>query len=281
MVALCKCPRSRIIFFTTDLLLPCSQELDLPWLDKPWYRFDVLLIGPHLPPANAARGFTPDMCIPIYPNARHPTIRAPLHTETPFPFSNCYHWIENNIHVLVRSRPEGFDETNAIQISGKTEGSMGRTFTDDYLRAMKNRELESQSTRTGNKLDVQERDPPARAHSCADTATARSQTGMDVPHEHWRVSIVMGHQREDSIEGSYKNENYDTAWVWEYQIFIGAKPGKPSAMPQQASAITEQAAPSHGRALLPTVSRRARPPLPTASAPFLQSLSGARGCYEE
>ncbi|OJT06559.1 hypothetical protein TRAPUB_2636 [Trametes pubescens] len=196
---------------TKSYLVWLHCELDLPFPDKPWYRFDVLPIGPHLPPANATKGLTSDMCIPIYPNSNHPTGRAPIHPETPFPYGNCYHWLNNNIHILVRSRVDGFDETNAVQISGKTEGFMGRTFSDDLLRAIKNREL-SQHTHEVEKADDQQRDPTVKAHSAADgPSDVRSRSSIDVPqNEHPRVSASPqeeGNVDAASISSGWSNDS--------------------------------------------------------------------------
>ncbi|EIW54308.1 uncharacterized protein TRAVEDRAFT_85247, partial [Trametes versicolor FP-101664 SS1] len=100
--------------------LVCLElEMDLPFPDKPWYRFRALPIGPHLLPPNEAKGYTSDMCIPIFPNMSHPTGRAPLPSERPFPYGNCYHWIDESVVIRVRARPEGFDETNAIKIPAR------------------------------------------------------------------------------------------------------------------------------------------------------------------
>ncbi|EIW54313.1 uncharacterized protein TRAVEDRAFT_76241, partial [Trametes versicolor FP-101664 SS1] len=73
-----------------------------PTHHKPWYRFEARPIGPHLPPAKEEEGYTPDMYIPIYPNTNHPTGRAPIRPRRPFPYANCYHWIDNTIHIRVR-----------------------------------------------------------------------------------------------------------------------------------------------------------------------------------
>lgn len=105
--------------------------MDLPFPDKPWYRFRALPTGPHLPPPNEAKGYTSNMCIPTFPNLNHPNGRAPLPSERPFPYGNCYHWIDESVVIRVRARQEGFDETNAIKITARDEVLMsvawGRT----------------------------------------------------------------------------------------------------------------------------------------------------------
>ena len=54
------------------------------------YVFDSLLVGPGIRPSE--KGVTNDMCVPIFPATAHPSGRAPVHSEPPFPFSDCYHW---------------------------------------------------------------------------------------------------------------------------------------------------------------------------------------------
>lgn len=82
------------------------------------------------------------MCISIYPNTNHPTGRAPIRPRRPFPYGNCYHWIDNTIHLRARARPEGFDETNAVKISDRTELLIGKLFIEDILRARKTAALQ-------------------------------------------------------------------------------------------------------------------------------------------
>ncbi|KAL1945496.1 hypothetical protein VTO73DRAFT_2347 [Trametes versicolor] len=122
---------------TKTYLVCLDIEMALPFPDRPWYRFEARPIGPQLPPANEEEGYTPEMCIPIYPNTNHPTGRAPIRPRRPFPYGNCYHWNDNTIHIRVRARPEGFDETNAVKISARTELLIGKLFMEDILRARK------------------------------------------------------------------------------------------------------------------------------------------------
>ncbi len=68
------------------------------------------------------------------------------------------------IHIRVRGRPEGFDETNAVRITGGTQVEMGNTFGGDYLAAMRTVELSRNvTTQDGGKGDVQQRDPTSEA----------------------------------------------------------------------------------------------------------------------
>ncbi|OJT06556.1 hypothetical protein TRAPUB_2633 [Trametes pubescens] len=156
--------------------------MDLPFPDQPWYRFEAFPIGPHLPPSRKAKGYTPEMCIPIYPNSNHPTGREPVHPERPFPYGNCYHWIATKVRIRVRGRPEGFDETNAISLSTKTELLMGSTFRNDYLRAMENADVQSRPAAYDHGDAIPRPSmgrPPRSAVGDAESASHRQEDDMD------------------------------------------------------------------------------------------------------
>ena len=40
--------------------------------------------------------------MPIFPATHHPTGRAPLRAHPEFPFSNCYHWLGEDMEMDVR-----------------------------------------------------------------------------------------------------------------------------------------------------------------------------------
>ncbi|OJT11022.1 hypothetical protein TRAPUB_12476 [Trametes pubescens] len=143
----------------TKIHLVCLKlEMDLPFPDKPWYRFRALPIGPHLPPPNEAKGYTSDMCIPIFPNSTHPTGRAPVPSERPFPYGNCYYWIDESVVIRVRARPEGFDETNVMKISARNEVLMSLAWGEDYQRARAIRASREPPEATVNPQDIPPRE---------------------------------------------------------------------------------------------------------------------------
>ncbi|KAJ8463624.1 hypothetical protein ONZ51_g10139 [Trametes cubensis] len=112
-------------------------ELALPFPDQPWYRFEVQPIATSLRLEDKARGITPDMCIPIFPNNSHPSGREPLrpYPEGLFPYSNCYHWFEAKaVNVRVRARPEEFDETGAVKLNARSRIQMQRYWIEDGFR---------------------------------------------------------------------------------------------------------------------------------------------------
>ncbi|KAJ2992648.1 hypothetical protein NUW54_g7884 [Trametes sanguinea] len=114
-------------------LIYLSLDMALPFPGRPWYQFDVSPIAPKLRKEDAKRGITPAMCIPIYPNTVHPNGRPPLRPQGDFPFSNCYHWIENTTQLRVRARPEGFDETNVVRLSYDSMSDLEEIWTEDIL----------------------------------------------------------------------------------------------------------------------------------------------------
>ncbi|KAI0364940.1 hypothetical protein BV20DRAFT_955214, partial [Pilatotrama ljubarskyi] len=96
-----------------------NLELALPFPDQPWYRFHVCPIGLGLRPRDTETGITPEMCVPIGPNAYHPAGREPVHPEGCFPYTGCYHWLGIGTTVRVRGRPEGFSEENGAKLSSR------------------------------------------------------------------------------------------------------------------------------------------------------------------
>ncbi|KAI0669541.1 hypothetical protein C8Q78DRAFT_992654 [Trametes maxima] len=115
-------------------LVYLDNALDLPFPKSAWFRFQVSPIGTTLRPEETSRGITEDMAIPIYPNERHPRGRTPVHTESPFPFRNCYHWVDTQATVRVRRHPDMYDESNAVKVSSLEHIRMEKAFCEDCDR---------------------------------------------------------------------------------------------------------------------------------------------------
>lgn len=78
----------------------------------------VHLVGPGLRPEDPKYCFTPDMCIPIYPNTQHPSgTREPLRPTPSFPFGNCYHWIGPDVVMDLRIWSDGRRYTPEERVS--------------------------------------------------------------------------------------------------------------------------------------------------------------------
>ncbi|KAI0629509.1 hypothetical protein C8Q77DRAFT_291637 [Trametes polyzona] len=108
--------------------------LELPTPTKPWFRYEVCPIATTLRPEDREAGITPDMVVPICPNTSHPSGRSPIPTETPFPFPNCYFWIETSAVVRIRRKAIRYDDTGSPTISPLEHVRLQGRFADDYDR---------------------------------------------------------------------------------------------------------------------------------------------------
>ncbi|KAI0740970.1 hypothetical protein C8Q76DRAFT_608661 [Earliella scabrosa] len=121
---------------TKKYLVFLVNTLWLPMPANPWHAYTVKPIAPTLRVENLSRGLTSDMVVPIAPNTSHPRGRAPIHTDTPFPFSNCYFWHEYELNLRVIARPEMFEHANAVALGTAAYFQMNREFGDDILRSL-------------------------------------------------------------------------------------------------------------------------------------------------
>ncbi|KAL1937866.1 hypothetical protein VTO73DRAFT_12759 [Trametes versicolor] len=113
-----------------------NLEPELPFPNKPWYRYDISMIAPSLREEDAVKGITADMCVPIYPNEKHPAGRQPLRPSRPFPYTNCYHWCNiSELQIRVLPRPELFNEDQTIHLSFGERLQFGDHQYDDMLRS--------------------------------------------------------------------------------------------------------------------------------------------------
>ncbi len=99
-----------------------------------WCRYEVAPIGTTLRPSDETRSITPDMVIPIAPNKHYTGERRPLRPTPSFPFSNCYHWIMNNVTVRVRVREEGVEHDGAIKLPPAERYALNKGFSPDRQR---------------------------------------------------------------------------------------------------------------------------------------------------
>ncbi|RPD68998.1 hypothetical protein L226DRAFT_308074 [Lentinus tigrinus ALCF2SS1-7] len=108
---------------------------ELPVPGDRWCRYSVSPIGTTLRPPEEAQGFTSDMVIPIAPNKGHTPERHPIHTTPTFPFSNCYHWVLNNVTVRVRIHGDGVEHDGAIYLPPRQQTILEKTIFADYHRS--------------------------------------------------------------------------------------------------------------------------------------------------
>lgn len=94
------------------------------------------MIAPSLRDEDAEKGITADMCVPIYPNDKHPAGRQPLRPSRPFPYTNCYHWCNTaELEIRVLPRPELFNEDQTIHLSFGERLQFGDHQYDDMVRS--------------------------------------------------------------------------------------------------------------------------------------------------
>ncbi|KAI0629520.1 hypothetical protein C8Q77DRAFT_1042720, partial [Trametes polyzona] len=115
-------------------LVYLEDELVFPFPNKPWYRYRISVIGQSLRDPDEEKGFTADMCVPIYPNNAHPDGRAPVCPDKTFPYENCYHWIQTDMPIRVRAREGHFDQRDAFELSLPEQHRLNNCWNDDYDR---------------------------------------------------------------------------------------------------------------------------------------------------
>lgn len=57
--------------------------------------------------------------MPIAPNTQYAKGRTPITPETPFPFDNCFFWMDYDMTVRVKGRPDGYDESHAVACTAR------------------------------------------------------------------------------------------------------------------------------------------------------------------
>ncbi|KZP19685.1 hypothetical protein FIBSPDRAFT_1045297 [Athelia psychrophila] len=76
------------------------------------FRVEILREG--FPPRSEKEGIEADMCTPVWPTTEHPSSRAPLRTNNPLPWNNCYHSSFDSIIVRVPTAYE--DAEGAVML---------------------------------------------------------------------------------------------------------------------------------------------------------------------
>ncbi len=129
--------RRPTLIVITDVTL--TQPDELPMAQVRWCRYRVSPIGPTLRPPDAAHGITSDMVVPIAPNKSHIDDRRPVHPKSPFPYSNCYHWIQTSTSVRVRVHEEGVEHDGAIRLSPAEHSAIKDRFSADFTHIASSR----------------------------------------------------------------------------------------------------------------------------------------------
>ncbi|KAH9918846.1 uncharacterized protein B0H18DRAFT_834445, partial [Fomitopsis serialis] len=69
-----------------------SEIDELPMPHKPNHKCRIALVGQGLCQEDGDTGIDSAMCIPIFPETKHPLSREPLQPTPSFPFQNCYQY---------------------------------------------------------------------------------------------------------------------------------------------------------------------------------------------
>ncbi|CDO78120.1 hypothetical protein BN946_scf184596.g2 [Trametes cinnabarina] len=113
-------------------LVYLNSAQDLPFPTSAWFRHKVDLVGTTRRQPEPDRGITSDMAIPIDPNCDRPQNRDPILTDPPFPFDNCYHWVDCSATIRIRRREGLYDDCAAVKLSAQQHLAMSKAFCEDY-----------------------------------------------------------------------------------------------------------------------------------------------------
>ncbi len=128
------------VYYRVPLLFVADyvKALGLPLPKSRWCRYSMSPIGTNLRPMDRKYRLLPDMVVPIFPNTQYSSEdRPPGVRPTPsFPFSNCFHWIENTAEIRVRRRSNGelFDDARAVGLEAEEHVAMEYAFSKHYRR---------------------------------------------------------------------------------------------------------------------------------------------------
>ena len=117
------------------LLTSHATQREMPYYRAKACHYSAMLIGPSLRSAIPEQFITSDMCTPIFPNTDHPTGYPPVHTEPPFPFTNCYHWFGPDMDIQVRVKITS-DEEICGPVDGEPSPSGSRNMLPRTRRKM-------------------------------------------------------------------------------------------------------------------------------------------------
>ena len=126
-------PLSLTYIFSCHLFSIQIQELPSPCSTD--FTYYVYLVGPGpTRPTNPDLCLTADMCTPIFPNTSHPTGRAPVRPDPPFPFSNCAHWTGQDAALRVRVKRGRYPRGAALELPDEEYLKLERDRSEDDFR---------------------------------------------------------------------------------------------------------------------------------------------------
>ncbi|KAH9892022.1 hypothetical protein C8Q73DRAFT_650259, partial [Cubamyces lactineus] len=116
-------------------LLYLHTPLQLPFPGGGPFKYFAYLVGPGPRPDEPDNFITSDMCVPIYPNTKHPSGRPPVHASPEFPVPNCCHWFGPDYECDVRVIEGVFPEEETTKLPGKGHVRMEICIGEDLQRA--------------------------------------------------------------------------------------------------------------------------------------------------
>ncbi|KAI0752786.1 hypothetical protein C8Q80DRAFT_475904 [Daedaleopsis nitida] len=108
--------------------------LQLPIPGHPWCKYSVAPVATVLRPDDPGRGLASDMVMPIHPNHRYAKGREPITPASPFPFDNCFFWIENDSTVRIPFKEELHDDSRAVKMGARAHSALMSCFEVEFDR---------------------------------------------------------------------------------------------------------------------------------------------------
>ncbi|KAI0629589.1 hypothetical protein C8Q77DRAFT_1065621 [Trametes polyzona] len=173
---------------TKKYLVMLDVPVGLPMPGSVWFNYEVYQIGTTLRPPDPARGITPDMVLPIYPNTDNARGCEPFRTLSPFPFHNCYLWPDRSTVVRILRSDDEYEDSQAIHASPYESMRMMRYFEDDYSRWLANRaridpiesvQVDGERGTNASRPPASEHTPPSASSACGDVKRAATPGHID------------------------------------------------------------------------------------------------------
>ncbi|KAI0629594.1 hypothetical protein C8Q77DRAFT_1161182 [Trametes polyzona] len=215
---------------TKKYLAFLDSAIGLPMPGSAWFNFYVALVATTLRHPDTARGITPDMVLPIYPNTDNARGCEPFRLLDPFPFPNCYFWADSSIIVRIRRSDDEYDDSQAVHASTDESLRMTLHFQDDFIRAVKNRSPINpvESVRKDGEHRTHVSCPPASEHTPPPASSVRGDLERAATPEHIdSIRKDDAHQlavteRANSFSSDYEDDD-DTIGIAHMDLF-GVEP---------------------------------------------------------
>ena len=153
-----------------------------------WCRYSVSPIGTTLRPPDESQGITSDMVVPIAPNMGLTPDRQPIRPTPAFPFSNCYHWIFNDVTVRVRVYGDGVEHDGSIMLSPEEFLALKDTFTLDCERIER---FFCEDSGAAQALTTEKVPPVDASPTCGDDARGTGTPALVATQDDGRAHVLL------------------------------------------------------------------------------------------